>query len=123
MKQKRTSERRRWNLLLFTHTIVWLMGWGLGIHIASISDYSQTFVAALFLLMWTLLFVIHIGAFYYTKGRADATDRERLSYRDGYNDAIRELMNSDRAFDARHLTLDEDGELVEIQPESKRKNQ
>lgn len=121
MKAKRNPERRQWNLLFFTHTIMWLIGWGVGIHITSISDYSETFVAGLFLLMWTILFAVHASVFYYTKGRGDSAERERQAYRDGFNDAMRHLQNADAPAFAHPLALDEDGELVELPLESKRK--
>jgi hypothetical protein len=119
MKAKRNPERRQWNLLFFTHTIVSLIVWGFGIHFVSVLDFDGSFITAVFLLLWTILFVVHASVFYYSKGRGDSAERERQSYRDGFNDALRYLQAEPRA--THHLEMDEDGELVELPMENKRK--
>jgi hypothetical protein len=122
MKEKRSSRRANGGGYFFLHTVVWLIGWGFGIHFASVLDYNGSFVTGLFLLLWTILFVVHASVYYSSKARSDSAGRERQAYRDGYNDAMRELMIADHTDAPRRLTMDEDGELVEMPLESKRKN-
>jgi hypothetical protein len=125
VKEKRAPEQHNRNLLLFLHTILWLPGWVIGIYLISIPTFSAAFVA-LVLLLWTLLFMIHLSLHYYAKGRSDGAEGERQAYRDGYNDAVRAIMNPDRSYEARRLmveTSEDDGELIDWQPQGKRKRE
>jgi hypothetical protein len=117
MKAK-NDPRRSQRLLLFTHTLLWLIGWGFGIYFAA--DLSS-FIPGFVLLIWTLIFIFHCILYLTSADRTDAVDRERQAYRDGFNDALRHLQSQGTPrYEPAHL-LEEDAELLEWEAEGKRK--
>jgi ABC-type transport system involved in cytochrome bd biosynthesis fused ATPase/permease subunit len=118
MKEKE-NPRRSQRLLLFLHTLLWLISWGFGIYFAPI---MYTFIPGIVLFFWTLVFILHCLFYATSASRANAHERERQAYRDGFNDALRHLQDQDISrFQPTHR-LDEDDELIEWEAESKRKH-
>lgn len=75
-------------------------------------------------LFWMPVLLFHVGAHLFLAGRSDAGKGEREAYREGFRDGAR--YSADDGYDARprrHLEIDDDGELVEWQSESKRKRE
>ena len=113
--------RKPQRLLLFTHTLLWLIGWGFGIHFAAVSTYNGSLISSIILFFWTLVFILHCLFYATSASRADAHERERKAYREGFSDALRHLQKQDDfRYEPIHM-LDEDGELTEWEPEGKRK--
>ncbi len=80
----------------------------------------QQMQAAVFILMlWTPLMLVHVALFYRGSGHGDARQLERQAYRDGYQDAMRQL--ADHSYERRQrIALDDEGELVEVPVKRKR---
>jgi hypothetical protein len=122
----------RWSLIvLLIHLVLFLVAWGLAIYRAvnipwliewegfagaNVLDYHLPILVALF---WALLFFTHACAHFYFAGRSDSSVSTRQAYRDGFRDGAR--YASDDALDSRRLTMDDDGEFVEMQLEEKQK--
>ena len=120
MKEK-DNPRRSQRLLLFTHTLLWLIGWGFGIHFVAVLDYNGSLITGIILFFWTLIFILHCLLYSTPANRTNALEQERQAYRDGFNDALRQLQNQGISrYESAHL-LEEDDELIEWEPEGKRK--
>jgi hypothetical protein len=124
MPEKRKSGRRGWNLLLAVHLFVYLIAWIIAVSFASLLWTSHfradelSFVTAV--LLWLPILALHVFAHVYTGRRRQrfSPDAERQAYREGFADAMERL--ADRAYDARRLELDDEGELVEMGEKRKR---
>jgi hypothetical protein len=104
-------EQRLWKLLLLIHLICYE-----AFFIIALSNFNTVWYTSqnnfIILMFWTPLLLLHVGATYYYSGRGNISRVERDAYREGYADAMRQF--SDRSYDASRLTLDDEGELVEV---------
>ena len=110
-------EQRAWQLLLLIHVICYE-----AFFIFALSNFNFVWYTSqnnfIILLFWTPLLLLHVGATYYQRGRGDISQVERDAYRDGYADAMRQL--SGRGEPNERLTLDDEGELVDVPIKQKR---
>ncbi|MFN8527662.1 MAG: hypothetical protein U0670_03520 [Anaerolineae bacterium] len=107
--------------LMLAHTALYAAMWLLSfIAAASQSSASSGLTGGhvLVVLVWTLLYVVHVANFMAMNGRSHSSAGDRQSYRDGYRDAMREVMalqaegrSGNRRLD--QIMLEEDGELFE----------
>lgn len=116
---RRTSRVQRY--LMFAHTGLYGAMW-----LVSLIGAAQTVNQGsglpggyiVFLLVWSLLYIVHIASFMAMNGRSQSSVGDRQSYRDGYRDAMREVMalqsegrSENLRFD--RVVLEDDGELFE----------
>jgi hypothetical protein len=114
-------------IVLILHLLVYVLVWAVAISQAlAIDEYIQsgTVISVfqnqiLFALFWLPVFLIHIGTHLYFAGRSDGGGVERQAYREGFRDGTR--YSTDDTYDARHLTIDDDDEIVEMRLEEKQK--
>lgn len=121
---KRTIHRLP-DLLMLLHTIVYLLGAIAFFSVGISSDVTFSLADHLtFLAVWSVVFLLHGREYHMGKlrqtreGMVSAAD-ERHAYRDGFNDAVRMLRESQEI--PNRLTLNEDGELIEDVEAKKRK--
>jgi hypothetical protein len=115
MRKRDRQESRLWTILLLLHVLLYGCCWILALQYLSslnLSDsafhtYTMGILAAL---VWTPFLLLHVAIHTYLSGRRNVD--ERAIYREGFTDAMSQL--ADRSYDAGRLTLDDEGELVEV---------
>ncbi len=123
MPKKRSNRRRAWDLLLAVHLLLYTLAWVMAIYGMLLApplymmDYRNV---AVIVLLWLPALAVHVSL-YANVARRESPDSERQAYREGFADAMERL--ADRSYDVSRLTLDDEGELVEVDlPKRKREN-
>jgi hypothetical protein len=124
--------RQRWRisrLFLALHILLFLLLWMYaiyqGTHLAYMVDWTEYSrvrdfqIPILAALIWIPILLIHACAHFYFAGQSEMDMVEREAYREGLRDRSR--PTAEDAYAADDLTVDDDGELVDWMPESKRK--
>jgi hypothetical protein len=118
MRKTNSTDRRESRLrsiLLLVHGLLYAGCWILALQYLStlnLSDsafhaYTMGILAAL---LWMPLFILHVAIHTYLSGRRSSD--ERAIYREGFMDAMSQM--ADRSYETARLTLDDEGELVEV---------
>lgn len=110
-------QRIRRDFLMTMHTIayglLWVSAFNLSIRQTGIS------VIIPIVLMWTLIYVMHVRQYQREKALRDVKVDDRQAYRDGFNAAVHMMRENENIPD--RLMLDSDGELIEEPVTEKRK--
>lgn len=117
MSQKPGDTRSVWKILLLIHVILYEAFFIYALDSFKFGSWWSTQNNFIVLMFWSLILLLHVGATYFQIGRGDISRIERDAYRDGFADAVRQLGS--RADMVERLTLDDEGELVEL-PKRKR---
>jgi hypothetical protein len=115
MRKTDRQESRLRRILLLVHGLLYAGCWILALQYLSTLNLSDSAfhsytMGILVALLWTPFFILHIAIHAYLSGRRSSN--ERAIYREGFIDAMSQM--ADRSFDASRLTLDDEGELVEV---------
>ena len=125
--------RQRWRISLFVlalHLLIFLAVCAFAIYRAinipwllqytsytTVEEYQIPILAALF---WVPFLLIHACLHFYFAGQSEMDMVEREAYREGLRDGTHPAARE--TYDVSDLTVDDDGELVDWMPESKRKH-
>lgn len=122
MSTKQRTERRGWNLALASHLLVYLIAWLIALYVLSVlpianfsADYTH-FIAAV--MLWLPVLALHLVAHVASGRQITSLENERKAYREGFSDAVRQLADRQDAVD--RLTLNDEGELLELIEKPKR---
>ncbi|MFN8527661.1 MAG: hypothetical protein U0670_03515 [Anaerolineae bacterium] len=121
------SWMRLQQFLIVGHTLAYGFVWFFTLLGAIIGDYSSIpNWWVVMLLVWSAAYMLHGMSFMAARGRVGSTGDDRQAYRDGYQDAMRNILamqerdHVERRYD-RRLMIDDEGELLELMEEGKRK--
>ncbi|MDX2159986.1 MAG: hypothetical protein SF162_01550 [bacterium] len=104
------------NLAFAIHTFVYGAIFAVALLSSTSNGYNGFETLAL---VWTIPYLLHVRGFYTSGQRVNTTDLERQAYRDGFNDAMRQMARQAAEAERSHdryesrMTLDDDGELLE----------
>lgn len=126
MSKKQRNARTGWNLLLVSllvsHLFIYLIAWFLAL-IALINlfsvDHDPTLAKfAAVVLLWLPILALHVIAHISSGRQIRSLEKEREGYREGFADAVRQLVNRQDVVE--RLALDDEDELFELLEKPKR---
>ena len=85
-----------WNLILALHAIAYTMLWLFVLVLTNNQDNISSSGFVPILLVWTPLLFVHIALHYHALGRHNSGDDSYPMYREGYRDAMRDLVDMNR---------------------------
>ena len=119
---KTDVERRLWRGVLIAHGVIFTIFWALAFYsLVTFPAFDSDRTSVVVILLWLPFMMAHIAAYFFYAGRKDSSGLERRAYRDGFADGMRDRAGTQDDYDTRHLTTDDEGELVEIGEAGKRK--
>jgi hypothetical protein len=122
MSSNKRIERRLWRWSLMLHSTFFTLWWALAFYLlAFVPPYQVDRTFPLILLMWLPFFILHLAAYFHYTARPNTVDIERQAYRDGFADGMHERANLSDGNNTGHLSVDDEGELVEEVPELRKR--
>jgi len=115
-----------WNLILALHAISYTMLWLFVLILTNNQDNISSSGFIPLLLLWTPLLFVHIALHYHTLGKQNASGDSNAMYREGYRDAMRDLVDMSRLDEDDYeaiktrLQLSENGQNPLLQEKQKR---
>jgi hypothetical protein len=121
-KKNTTLERRAGRSWLMLHSAFFVVCWALAFNtLANFPPYQSDRTLPLILLIWTPFLIAHVAAYFRYAAHPDSVELERQAYREGFADGLRDRAKMDDPYDSRHLTIDDEGELIEDMPASNKR--